>query len=134
MKPKRAHPAKAKTTRPRGFVASWHPQAKTRALLDTINAVLVEYREHLPLTIRQIFYRMVANHGYAKNEKAYDNLAELLTKARRARAIDFAHAVHVSSPSLTSACAALKSRRQSTYTTARFRWTRRGGGSPAMSQ
>jgi hypothetical protein len=70
-------------TRVRGFVA-WEPRAETRALLDLVDAVLDEYRVHLPLTCRQIFYRLVGAHGYAKTECAYDRLCEHINRARRA--------------------------------------------------
>ena len=45
-------------TRPRGFV-DWKPQATTRALLDQVQGVLDEYANYLPLTVRQVFYRLV---------------------------------------------------------------------------
>jgi len=49
--------------------------------------VLDEYVKHLPLTIRQIFYRLVGAHGYDKTEHAYKRLGEHLNRARRARII-----------------------------------------------
>src|SRR5215472_17712700 len=67
--------AERKHTRVRGF-AEWSPHRKTRALLVHVNAVLHEYANHLPLTIRQIFYRLVGAHGYEKTEQAYDRLIE----------------------------------------------------------
>lgn len=73
-------------TRPRGF-ADWTPQAKTAVLLDQVQAVLVEYRAHLPLSLRQVFYRLVGRHGYDKTERAYQRLGETVNKARRARLI-----------------------------------------------
>jgi hypothetical protein len=76
------------TERVRGY-AAWTPRSKTLALLDQVQAVLDEYADHLPLTVRQIFYRLVGNHGYAKTELAYDNLGEMLNRARRARRVDF---------------------------------------------
>ena len=75
--------------RPRGFVESWQPQARTRGRLVQIDQVLKEYAAQLPLTIRQIFYRLVAAFAYEKTERAYKNLVELLNKARRARRISF---------------------------------------------
>src|SRR5262249_20933458 len=42
---------------------------------------------HLPLTVRQIFYRLVGAHGYDKTEHAYKRLGEHLNRARRARII-----------------------------------------------
>jgi len=74
--------------RPRGY-ADWRPQAKSRELLADVEGVLVEYEDHLPLSVRQIFYRLVATRGYEKTENAYDRLAELMVRARRARRIDF---------------------------------------------
>jgi hypothetical protein len=53
--------------------------------------VLQEYREHLPLTVRQIFYRLVGAYYYPKDEHAYDRLSDLLVKARRARFVAFGH-------------------------------------------
>ena len=75
--------------RVRGY-ADWTPRAKSQRLLEQMDAVLAEYREHLPLTIRQVFYRLVGSHGYDKTELAYDRLGELLNRARRARLVDFA--------------------------------------------
>lgn len=74
--------------RPRGFI-EWNPQAKTRALIEQVQGVLEEYRNHLPLTLRQVFYRLVGAHGYSKTEKAYDRLCEHMNLARRARLIPF---------------------------------------------
>ena len=76
-------------TRPRGPQPNWRPQARTKALLNQIDDVLVEYAEHLPLTGRQIFYRLVGTKDYAKTEKAYARLCEVLVHARRAGLIDF---------------------------------------------
>jgi hypothetical protein len=73
-------------TRVRGF-APWSPQAETLRLLDQVRAVLDEYEDYLPLTIRQIFYRLVGVHSYEKTERAYDRLCEHLNRARRARLI-----------------------------------------------
>jgi len=73
-------------TRPRGF-APWSPRQDTLELLARVNAVLGEYQDHLPLTLRQIFYRLVGAHGYAKTEQAYARLGEHLVRARRARLV-----------------------------------------------
>ena len=74
-------------TRPRGFV-DWNPQAATLALLEKVRGVLAEYAEYLPLTVRQVFYRLVGAHGYDKTERAYERLGEALNRARRAELID----------------------------------------------
>jgi hypothetical protein len=73
-------------TRPRGFVP-WSPRADTLALLEQVNGVLDEYSDYLPLTCRQIFYRLVGAHGYEKTEKGYARLCEMLNRARRAELI-----------------------------------------------
>ena len=75
-------------TRVRGF-APWSPRRETVDLLHLVNGVLREYRAQLPLTNRQIFYRLVGAHGYEKTEKAYARLCEYLNRARRARLIPF---------------------------------------------
>lgn len=75
-------------SRPKGF-AIWNPKAETVELLAQVNAVLDEYREQLPLTNRQIFYRLVGAYGFDKTEKAYSRLCEHLVRARRAGMIDF---------------------------------------------
>jgi hypothetical protein len=75
-----------KRTRVRGF-APWSPQASTLELLERVRGVLGEYEDYLPLTIRQIFYRLVGVHEYEKSEQAYERLCEHLNRARRARLI-----------------------------------------------
>ena len=74
-------------TRPRGFIEAWKPRPETEALLVQIDAVLDEYRAYMPLTIRQIFYRLVGAHGYVKTKKSYTRLHETLNTARRAQRV-----------------------------------------------
>jgi hypothetical protein len=74
-------------SRPRGYVARWHPQRKTLVLLNHVDEVLELYADFLPLTVRQILYRLVSSHGYSKGE--YDRLGNCLVTARRARRIAF---------------------------------------------
>jgi len=76
------------TTRARGL-APWSPKRKTVALLAQVGEVLDEYRDHLPLTCRQIFYRLVGKYGYDKTEQAYCRLLETLNRARRAKLVSF---------------------------------------------
>lgn len=75
--------------RPRGF-ANWNPADETQALLANVEQVLDEYADHLPLTVRQIFYRLVGQYDYDKTERAYSRLGEHLVRARRAGLIPFA--------------------------------------------
>lgn len=74
--------------RPKGY-ATWAPAPATVDVLANVKAVLEEYRDHLPLTVRQIFYRLVGQYGYDKTERAYSRLCEYLVRARRAGLIDF---------------------------------------------
>jgi hypothetical protein len=73
--------ARRRRTRVRGF-APWRPHDETLRLLELVRAVLVEYAEYLPLTLRQVFYRLLGAHGYAKTEQAYERLGETLNRAR----------------------------------------------------
>jgi hypothetical protein len=82
---------KRATTRPRGYILSWHPQAKTRERLAQVKQVLKTYVSYLPLTCRQIFYSLVGVYDYPKTERSYQNLCETLNIARRARVLDFEH-------------------------------------------
>ena len=75
-------------SRVRGM-APWAPYAKTVPLLENVNAVFEQYREQLPLTIRQVFYRLVAAFEYEKTENGYGRLVDTLNRARRAQVIPF---------------------------------------------
>ncbi|WBB60993.1 hypothetical protein O7599_00030 [Streptomyces sp. WMMC500] len=52
-------------TRVRGF-APWSPRPATQRLIEQTRAVLAEYRDFLPMTARQVFYRLVGAHGFPK--------------------------------------------------------------------
>jgi hypothetical protein len=67
----------------------WSPKPATAEIVAQTQQVLREYAGYGPMTVRQIFYRLVGNHGYDKTERAYKRLAEYLVKARRAQMIDF---------------------------------------------
>lgn len=75
-------------SRPRGF-ADWNPKPAGVALIVAVKGVLRDYANYLPLTIRQIFYRLVVKHPdlVGKTEKDYKRLCEHLNRARRARMI-----------------------------------------------
>jgi hypothetical protein len=75
-------------TRPRGL-AAWNPTDASRELVDAVNGVLDDYQAQLPLTLRQVFYRLVAAAGYGKTEQAYERLGETVNRARRAGLIAF---------------------------------------------
>jgi hypothetical protein len=76
--------------RHRGFIEAYRPRKETLDLIERVLAVLAEYADHLPLTVRQIFYRLVGTgDGYEKTELAYKRLGETIGKARRGGLIDF---------------------------------------------
>lgn len=75
-------------TRPKGYMR-WTPRPEHAVLVQQVRRVLAEYRSYGPMTVRQVFYRLVGEYGYDKTELAYKRLAELLVKARRSQLIDF---------------------------------------------
>lgn len=77
------------SVRPRGFV-DWSPRPHSRRGVDWVSEVLAEYADHLPLTIRQLFYRLVTTRGWEKTELGYKRLIELLNMARRAGLVPMA--------------------------------------------
>lgn len=74
--------------RAKGY-ADWSPNKKTLTVLSAVVKILQEYKEYLPMTARQIFYRLVGSYGYPKTERAYKNLCNHLVRARRAKMIPF---------------------------------------------
>lgn len=88
-----------RSARPKGFItitdhrtsdpSEWKPTPDVMDLIAKTRSILAEYASYGPMTVRQIFYRLVGQYGYAKDEKAYKRLGECLVKARRARLIPF---------------------------------------------
>ncbi len=76
------------TGRVKGF-ATWRPQKKTQVLIEDIERVLEEYRSYLPMTVRQVFYRLVGL-GHPKSEGFYDKVQDVCNRARRSGRISFA--------------------------------------------
>ena len=54
--------------------------------VDLVNTILLEYT--MPLTLRQIFYRLVANYGYPNTISAYCQLSKQIVRAREREHID----------------------------------------------
>lgn len=69
--------------------AEWNPHKKTRVIMAQVKEILGEYHDELPLTARQIFYRLVGRYGYPKTESAAESLNNWLVRARRSRMIPF---------------------------------------------
>lgn len=77
-------------TAPRGVIWGYCPQKKTVRLLKDIHTVLDESRRAriLPLTIRQILYRLMAK-GYPKSVRLYDHINNARRAANHPLHIDF---------------------------------------------
>src|SRR5262249_656376 len=69
-------------------ITDWRPRPESLALLTQAQAVLAEYGEQLPLTLRQVFYRLVGVYAYEKSELACKRLTELLNRARHAGVVE----------------------------------------------
>ena len=74
--------------RDRGYI-TWRPTSRICAKLGAIKDVLATYHDHLPMTVRQVFYVLVARLVIQKTALEYRNLAYVLRKARRAQIIPF---------------------------------------------
>jgi hypothetical protein len=82
MKVIQVHP-KGKRGRPKGLGSRW------AYIIDVaVPAILKEYSD-LPLTIRQIFYRLVGKYSLAKTENNYAYLDKLLVQHRKNEWIDW---------------------------------------------
>jgi hypothetical protein len=44
----------------RGYLHDWPPQDATKIMLGRAEQILAEYEDQLPLTVRQVYYRMIA--------------------------------------------------------------------------
>ena len=68
----------------------WSPQKATWVVLGQVQEVFDVYGEQLPLTIRQILYRLVAAYDFEKTETSDGKLCNYLDRARLARMFEFA--------------------------------------------
>jgi hypothetical protein len=71
-------------------LCDWNPQENGRGLLlKNIQAILVEYEAYLPLTLRQIYYRLIGKFGEAKSDALYNNVLKIGNLGRRSGRISF---------------------------------------------
>ena len=61
-------------------------RAKSAALLEECKVVLSEYEE--PITIRHLYYRLVATQVIENSQRSYERLDNHLTKWRKAGLLD----------------------------------------------
>lgn len=65
-------------------------QAKTLNLIQLINSIVQEYHEQgYDLTLRQVYYQLVARGYIPNNERSYKNLGNVLNDGRLAGLIDW---------------------------------------------
>jgi hypothetical protein len=76
---------------PRGH-KPWTPTKEhVRVVIRDVQAILARYvPTYGPMTLRQIFYRLVATTAYPKTDAAAKELSRTLAQARRAKLIDWA--------------------------------------------
>lgn len=68
----------------------WRPNAKSKRLLAQVDRVLNDLRSQgYILTLRQLYYQLVAQDIIPNNPKMYNNLGNLVSKARLAGFIDW---------------------------------------------
>lgn len=68
----------------------WDPTAAKRALVDTTNSIIDQYRaQGYTLSLRQLYYQFVARDLIPNTERSYKNLGNTITKARMAGLVDW---------------------------------------------
>lgn len=68
----------------------WKPTPESEDRLTTINGILVEYAdEGIVLTLRQLYYQLVAKAIIPNQQREYKRLGDLLSKARLAGMVDW---------------------------------------------
>jgi hypothetical protein len=93
------------TTRPRSYRAcSIKPDRRTKAEIDDIKAAIVAVlKADHPMTVRQVFYRLVVQKVIEKTEKEYQNVViRLLTEMRLSGSIRFNWIVDESRPRIVN--------------------------------
>ena len=69
-------------------------QAKTLKTIETANQIIEEYfAQGFDLTLRQLYYQMVARGYIENNKRSYDNLGNVIRDARLAGLIDWTRIV-----------------------------------------
>jgi len=69
---------------------NWKPRPAAVALIETINGILDEYRlQGFRLTLRQLYYQLVARGIVENNFRSYKNIGEIVSKGRDAGLIDW---------------------------------------------
>jgi hypothetical protein len=68
----------------------WAPRGRSRDLLEIVDGVIVSYqRQGYTLTVRQLYYQLVAGDHIPNNERSYKSTIGLLDNARLAGLLDW---------------------------------------------
>ena len=68
----------------------WKPNTNTQLTLDYAQKIISDYRARgYVLTLRQLYYQLVASDLIGNTQKQYDRLGRIVTKARNAGIIDW---------------------------------------------
>jgi len=73
----------------RGYQLEWCPRTGKQVIIAETEQILARYAGHLPLTVRQIYYRLIAEFGHPKSAAFEEATYDALEMARRARMINF---------------------------------------------
>ncbi len=76
--------------RPRGPIENWRPKTSTRELIADVLAILDEFRDYWPLSVRAVYYRLLGTGRYAKGRGLAGRVSEHVSNARRAGLIPWA--------------------------------------------
>lgn len=69
---------------------NWRPSKESHHLINVSNSILDEYeRQGYVLTLRQLYYQLVARDFIPNNIKSYNSLGNIISKARLAGFIDW---------------------------------------------
>ena len=68
----------------------WSPRPASVGMLNLVNGVITDYQaQGYQLTLRQLYYQLVARDLIPNSDREYKKLANLLTKARMAGLVDW---------------------------------------------
>lgn len=71
-------------------VEKYNPHRKTRDLIDKANVIINSYQKQgYDLTLRQLYYQFVSRDWLSNNQKSYNTLGKVISKARRGGLVDW---------------------------------------------
>ena len=65
-------------------------QQKSIVIIEKVNSIVEEYQaQDYSLTLRQVYYQLVSRNEIRNSQKSYDNLGQLVNKARLSGLVDW---------------------------------------------